>query len=386
MLRLNPNDNQGIRYVLAGCLMKSGDTEALKTLLKQYEEDGSALWLYTRIAGLGGDDVLAGGGRADTLNGGDGNDTLFGGAGRDSINGDAGSDTINYTFGDGADTINGGSGSDTLNIIGTNANNTLSVVFDGAALTNFEDGSVISIETINADLLAGVDTLTYAGTAANISVDLFMGSASGFTSIAGIENVTGGSGHDTLRGDGNANILKGGSGNDTYYADSSDRINESSGGGTDSVFTDSNTFSLAANVENLTFNGAGDFAGNGNGLANIITGGSGNDTINAGGGNDIIIAGAGNDILNGGAGNDIFVFNPGFGHDTINGFDANPANGQDLLDISGLGITAATFASEMAITDLGSDTLVQIGDDSILLIGVTGTGPNTIGYHDFFLA
>lgn len=48
MLRLNPNDNQGIRYVLAGCLMKSGDTEALKTLLKQYEEDGSALWLYTR--------------------------------------------------------------------------------------------------------------------------------------------------------------------------------------------------------------------------------------------------------------------------------------------------------------------------------------------------
>ena len=28
--------------------MKSGDTEALKTLLKQYEEDGSALWLYTR--------------------------------------------------------------------------------------------------------------------------------------------------------------------------------------------------------------------------------------------------------------------------------------------------------------------------------------------------
>ena len=48
MLRLNPDDNQGIRYVLAVCLMKSGDTEALKTLLKQYEEDARALWLYTR--------------------------------------------------------------------------------------------------------------------------------------------------------------------------------------------------------------------------------------------------------------------------------------------------------------------------------------------------
>jgi hypothetical protein len=28
--------------------MKSGDTEALKKLLKQYDEDGSALWLYTQ--------------------------------------------------------------------------------------------------------------------------------------------------------------------------------------------------------------------------------------------------------------------------------------------------------------------------------------------------
>jgi tetratricopeptide (TPR) repeat protein len=48
MLRLNPNDNQGIRYVLAGCLMKRGDTVALKELFKKYDEDGSALWLYNR--------------------------------------------------------------------------------------------------------------------------------------------------------------------------------------------------------------------------------------------------------------------------------------------------------------------------------------------------
>ena len=211
-----------------------------------------------------------------------------------------------------------------------------------------------------------------------------MGSASGFNSIAGIENVTSGSGNDTLRGDGNANMLKGGSGDDTYYADSSDSITESSGGGTDSVFTDSNTFKLAANVENLTFTGTGDFAGTGNGLANTITGGSGNDTINAGGGDDTINAGTGDDILNGGAGNDIFIFDIGFGQDTIYGFDANPANEQDLLDISGLDIT--DFASEVAITDLDSDTLVQIGGDSILLIGVTGTGANTIGYQDFILA
>jgi tetratricopeptide (TPR) repeat protein len=48
MLRLNPNDNQGIRDVLAECLMQRGDMEALKKLLEQYDRDGSALWLYTR--------------------------------------------------------------------------------------------------------------------------------------------------------------------------------------------------------------------------------------------------------------------------------------------------------------------------------------------------
>jgi tetratricopeptide (TPR) repeat protein len=48
MLKLNPNDNQGIRYALAECLMRSGDTDALKKLLMQYDEDEGALWLYTQ--------------------------------------------------------------------------------------------------------------------------------------------------------------------------------------------------------------------------------------------------------------------------------------------------------------------------------------------------
>ncbi len=48
MLKLNPNDNQGIRYVLAGHLLTLGDTAALKRLIKKYVEDGSATWLYTQ--------------------------------------------------------------------------------------------------------------------------------------------------------------------------------------------------------------------------------------------------------------------------------------------------------------------------------------------------
>jgi len=48
MLRLNPNDNQGIRYLLAACLLVDlGDTESLLELLKQYDGDVSAVWYYT---------------------------------------------------------------------------------------------------------------------------------------------------------------------------------------------------------------------------------------------------------------------------------------------------------------------------------------------------
>jgi tetratricopeptide (TPR) repeat protein len=48
MLRLNPGDNQGIRYVLAHCLLQAGDDEALGKLLDQYKDDAMAEWTYTR--------------------------------------------------------------------------------------------------------------------------------------------------------------------------------------------------------------------------------------------------------------------------------------------------------------------------------------------------
>lgn len=46
MLRLNPSDNQGIRYVLAACLLEVGDIRVLEQLLSQYDEP-TAAWLYT---------------------------------------------------------------------------------------------------------------------------------------------------------------------------------------------------------------------------------------------------------------------------------------------------------------------------------------------------
>ncbi len=46
MLKLNPHDNQGTRYILAACLLKMGDIANLKRLLNRYHEDSSA-WQYT---------------------------------------------------------------------------------------------------------------------------------------------------------------------------------------------------------------------------------------------------------------------------------------------------------------------------------------------------
>jgi tetratricopeptide (TPR) repeat protein len=48
MLKLNPNDNQGIRYLLLGSLLRRDGVSALKELLADYPEEWSVYWLYTR--------------------------------------------------------------------------------------------------------------------------------------------------------------------------------------------------------------------------------------------------------------------------------------------------------------------------------------------------
>ncbi len=52
LLRLNPGDNQGLRYVLASCLLEMGRDEALGKLLEEYGDEPTADWLYTRALWL----------------------------------------------------------------------------------------------------------------------------------------------------------------------------------------------------------------------------------------------------------------------------------------------------------------------------------------------
>ena len=167
------------------------------------------------LTGTPFDDNISGLAGNDTINGLAGSDILNGGAGNDTLNGDVGNDTFLYTMGNGVDTVNGGVGVDTLTITGTPGNDTLDVLYNGTVLTSVEGGAVTGVEAATANLLGqpvgGSDALTYAGTTANVTVNLATGTASGFASIANIENVTGGSGNDTFTGNANANTLSAGS-------------------------------------------------------------------------------------------------------------------------------------------------------------------------------
>ena len=350
---------------------------------------------------------MTGGTGADILTGDANANVLTGGAGGDTLNGGAGNDTFTYTIGDGADIVNGGLlETDTLNIIGLAAAETLDVIFNGTALTTFEGGTIADVEAVTANLNGGVDILTYAGTTAAIVVNLTnlaASTASGFTSIANIENVVGGSNDDTFTGTtgATANTFTGGLGNDTYNVDGGETIVEALAGGTDLVLSSAAAFTLAANVDNLTLTGAGNINGTGNGDANVITGNGGNnvlsglgsaDTINAGAGNDTLIGGALDDILNGGAGNDTFTYTIGDGGDIVDGglLETDTLNiiglaAAETLDVIFNGTALTTFeggtiADVEAVTanlNGGVDILTYAGTTAAIVVNLTNLAAST---------
>ncbi|MCY1411467.1 RTX calcium-binding nonapeptide repeat (4 copies) [compost metagenome] len=290
------------------------------------------------LTGAAGNDVLFGLAGNDTLNGLAGMDQLFGGTGNDILNGGDDNDVLNGE--DGNDTLNGGLGADAMN--GGTGNDIFVVDNVGDAVTEALGGGTDLVQTSLANYLLGanVENLTYTG-AGN-----FTGNGN-----AQVNTLTSGVGNDVLNGGAGADRLVGGAGNDTYVVDATgDVVVEATGGGTDTVQASLN-YTLATNVENLTYTGTGNFVGTGNGSNNVITGGVGNDTLTGGGGNDILIGNSGNDTLNGDTGNDQLL--GGIGTDTLNG-----GSGDDSLD-GGDGNDALNG-------DIGNDTLLGgLGDDSL---------------------
>jgi Ca2+-binding RTX toxin-like protein len=120
--------------------------------------------------------------------------------------------------------------------------------------------------------------------------------------------ITGNSAANSLDGGAGADTLIGGLGDDIYFVDNAgDIVRELANEGVDTV-NSSVTYSLAANVENLTLTGTGAINGTGNDLSNIILGNAGANILSGGAGNDFLTGGGGKDSLTGGAGADRFIF------------------------------------------------------------------------------
>ncbi|MDB5468706.1 MAG: hypothetical protein JWR84_266 [Caulobacter sp.] len=236
--------------------------------------------------------ALTGGVGNDVLNGLDGDDVLNGGGGEDSLKGGAGNDT--YYVDSAGDTISDvGGGIDTI-VTNLNSYTVLSSVFEN--LTFNGTGDFAGTGTSLANVVtggAGADTLS--GLAGDDTLNGGLGDDSLF----------GGQGNDTLKGGDGADTLTGEAGNDSYHVtDAGDVVVEALNGGADSVISLLNSYTLTDNVENLTFTFAGAVTGVGNGLANSITGGTGDDLLEGRVGDDKLFGGLGADNLLGNEGND----------------------------------------------------------------------------------
>ncbi|MEF8756312.1 MAG: Ig-like domain-containing protein [Accumulibacter sp.] len=288
------------------------------------------------LNGGAGNDTLDGGAGNDRLWGGSGADSLVGGDGSDLYYLDDAGDSVSESNANpatgGTDQVLSYLASTTLGahvengrILTTGAAN-----LAGNALDNLLDAGT------GANLLDGAggnDTVSYLyGASSGVSVSLAIAGAqatggSGSDTVTGIENLSGSTYDDTLTGDANANrltgaqgndflnggagndSLDGGAGNDTlwggtgadslsggdgadlYYVDhAGDSVSESNAnpatGGIDQVFSYLAAYTLGANVENGRILATGAASLGGNALANLLYAGAGANVLDGGSGND----------------------------------------------------------------------------------------------------
>ncbi|MGO6835997.1 M10 family metallopeptidase, partial [Rhizobium ruizarguesonis] len=219
--------------------------------------------LIENVNGGSGDDTIIGNEANNTLWGNAGNDTLSGGSGTDTLIGGAGNDT--YTVDDLTDVVTEG-----LNA-GTDLIQT--------ALSSYALTSIANVEN-----LTFIGTGNFVGTGSSLS-NTITGGAGNDTLDGGADNdrLWGGAGNDLLNGGAGNDTMTGGAGNDIFVVDDGfDFAWENANQGTDTVRTALSSYWLSDNVEILTYTGSASFTGIGNGLANTITGGAGNDTLNGG--------------------------------------------------------------------------------------------------------
>ncbi|WP_428422561.1 calcium-binding protein [Methylibium sp.] len=278
------------------------------------------------IFGFDGSDALDGGVGNDTLYGLNGNDALSGGTGDDSLFGGEGNDvfvvdslldSVYESANQGTDTVQStvtwalGAEVENLTLTGTAAvngtGNALANVLTGNSAANMLDGGSGADALIGG---AGNDTY-WVDHSGDVITELTsegtdgVNSSVGYTLAANVENLTltgssvinatGNTSNNVLTGNSAANVLTGGAGNDTYVVGTGDTVTEAAGAGTDTV-SSSITWSLGANLENLTLTGTSAINGTGNALDNVLTGNSAANVLTGGAGNDTYVVGTGDTV------------------------------------------------------------------------------------------
>lgn len=292
-----------------------------------------------------------------------------------------------------------GTGSSAANALDFDGDRSGTVTFEAGELTKtvtvyvagdsdfeLEERFALSISSPTRSVTIGTASVTVAILNDDVQlIPILLQGTSRSETLVGTDNmdrIVGGGGHDILRGNGGRDILiggagndvldggadadhmTGGAGNDIYYVDEiDDVIVELSRGGTDTVRTTLNGYTLGTWLENLEFLGTGDFTGTGNTLANTITGGAGDDVLDGGAGNDTINGGEGNDQLFGGTGNDRLF--GGAGDDTLNG-----GVGSDRMT-GGAG-------NDTYIVDNSKDAVIELANEGIDTV-LTSLGSYRLG-------
>jgi len=262
--------------------------------------------------------VITGSAGNDVIDGARGNDTLYGGSGNDTLDGGAGNDTLNGGTGD--DVYNVDSLGDVVVELAGQGHDTVYSTAQGFVLPD-------NVE----DLVLKGNAYEGSGNGADNALDAnwplgTLGQGSILHGLGGNDTLTGFIEDDVLDGGTGADTMSGMGGEDTYYIDNQgDVVVEGANQGIDQVFA-SVTYTLAANVENLTLtgvsaiNGTGNASGNtllGNTANNILTGLDGNDTLDGGAGDDTLIGGLGDDNYVIGEAGDTIVENANEGTDNV---------------------------------------------------------------------
>jgi len=360
---------------------EGGDTYVIRANTDKFEETGStgvdivkATLDFTLAAGVGIEEI-----HADTrtgnahfkLTGNELSNTIIGAEGNDTLNG-----TKNKA-GVAGDRLVGGNGDDFYEIYNLDdvAVELENGGFDTAIVwaKDYDVSKLAHIEKIIVAMTGGGNNDVMTGTDADNIMDggegndLLDGKGGNDTlrGAGGVDTLIGGADNDVLDGGTGNDSMDGGTGNDIYYIrDLGDTITESTNatGGTDKAIIFTNYFKLenTVGVEFLEVDQSNNQSVHliGNNLANTITGGTGDDTLEAGG------ASNGVDSLSGGLGNDVYVISD---LTTATVVETNGlTNGRDTIRLVNTAATTWTLADNFENLEAGAGTgaIELIGNDA----------------------